>query len=215
MITIYGTYRSRAARVLWCAREAGLQVRLAPVIQAYRVARGTDQGAAMRTDDPAFLAINPQGQIPAMRDGDLILTESMAITLHLARQAVTDIGPRDAAEDAGMQNWAFHAATGIEAAALGILIAVEDGTGGPERLATLAAELARPFARLEGLLARQPWLMGDRFTVADINTAECVRYARPHPTLLADHPALAGWLDRCQARPAFREMWAARTAEAP
>jgi glutathione S-transferase len=215
MITIFGTYRSRAARALWCAGEAGIDVRLEPVIQAYRVARGTDPGGAMRTDEPAYLAINPMGQIPAMRDGDLILTESMAITLYIARQATTDIGPRDAAEDARMQNWAFHAATAIEAAALGILIAVEDGEGGPERLAALAADLARPFARLEALLARQPWLMGDRFTVADIVTAECVRYARPHPTLLGEHPALAGWLDRCQARPAFREMWAARAAETP
>jgi glutathione S-transferase len=56
-------------------------------------------------------------------------------------------------------------------------------------------------------------MLGDRFTVADINTAECLRYLRVHPTLLGEFPVLSAWLDRCQARPAFRAMWAAREAE--
>ena len=55
--------------------------------------------------------------------------------------------------------------------------------------------------------------MGARFTAADINTAECLRYAQPHPTLIGEFPALSAWLARCQARPAFREMWARREAE--
>jgi glutathione S-transferase len=56
-------------------------------------------------------------------------------------------------------------------------------------------------------------MVGGRFTVADINTAECLRYAQGHPTLLAEFPAVKAWLERCQARPAFQTMWAARMAE--
>jgi glutathione S-transferase len=57
------------------------------------------------------------------------------------------------------------------------------------------------------------WLVGQRFTVADINTAECVRYAQGHPTLLGEFPAVKAWLARCQARPAFQAMWTKRNAE--
>ena len=48
---------------------------------------------------------------------------------------------------------------------------------------------------------------------ADLNLAECLRYAQGHPTLLGEFPAVKAWLERCQARPAFQAMWAARLAE--
>lgn len=213
MITIYGVYRSRAARVLWCAREAGVAYAHVPVVQAYRVAKGLDPAGMMATDDPAFLSVNPQGQVPAMVDGDLVLTESMAITLYLAEGSV--IGPRDAAERALTMMWALQAATAIEADGVAMFQAAMAGMteAVAARLDVLAAGLRRPLARLEGHLAGRNWMLGDRFTVADINTAECLRYLRAHPTLLGGFPALSAWLDRCQARPAFREMWAAREAE--
>jgi glutathione S-transferase len=211
MLTIYGCYRSRAARALWCAREAGVAWHHVPVIQAYRVTRGLDPAGTLLTSDAAYLAVNPQGQIPAMTDGGLVLTESMGITLYLAERAVTGIGPRDGAERALMVNWALQAATGIEEAAVGLLQA---GAGDDDRKAALTAALQRPLARLDAHLAGQDWMLGDRFTVADINTAECVRYARAHPPALAPFGHLQAWLDRCQGRPAFREMWAAREAEA-
>jgi glutathione S-transferase len=215
MITIYGVYRSRAARTLWCAREAGVAFAHVPVVQAYRMAKGLDPAGAMTTDDPAFLAINPQGQIPAMTDGDLVLTESMAITLYLADG--TPIGPRDGRERALMLMWALQAATGIEGDAVAMFQATMGGMtlAAAERLDVLARGLRRPLARLEAHLAGQDWMLGDRFTVADINTAECLRYVRAHPSLLTEFPVLSAWLDRAQARPAFREMWAAREAEAP
>jgi glutathione S-transferase len=49
--------------------------------------------------------------------------------------------------------------------------------------------------------------------VADLNLAECLRYAQGHPTLLGEFPAVKAWLDRCQSREAFKKMWAARMAE--
>ena len=55
--------------------------------------------------------------------------------------------------------------------------------------------------------------MGDRFTVADLNVAEVLRYAQPAPELFVDYPAVTAWLAACQSRPAFREMMVAREAE--
>ncbi len=217
MLTIYGVYRSRASRPLWLLEEIGAPFAHVPVIQAHRAKAGTEAAAAITTASAEFLAVNPQGQIPAMRDGDLVLTESLAITLHVARTRGGALGPKDAAELALMEQWALVAATGIEAPALEIQVALGSGridTPEVEAALTLCAErLRRPLARLEGRLAGRIWMVGDRFTVADINMAEVVRYAQGHPTLLAGYPKVTAWLETCQSRPAFQEMWSRRMME--
>ena len=57
------------------------------------------------------------------------------------------------------------------------------------------------------------YLVGRRFTVADINVAEIVRYALPAPELFAAAPQVKAWLSACQSRPAFERMWAEREKE--
>ena len=84
---------------------------------------------------------------------------------------------------------------------------------GQASIAINAEKLRRPLARLNLHLADHPYLVADRFTVADINTAECLRYAQGHASLLAEFPAVKTWLETCQSRPAFQAMWAARLAE--
>jgi glutathione S-transferase len=66
---------------------------------------------------------------------------------------------------------------------------------------------------LEAHLAAQGHLVGGRFTAADINMAEMLRYGATDAALLVPYPAVQGWLAACQARPAFRAMWARRQAE--
>ena len=217
MITLYGVYRSRASRPLWLLAETGTPFTHVPVIQSYRLADPNAADAPLHTASPGFLAVNPQGQIPALEEDGLVLTESLAITLHLARCHGGSIGPASDAETALMEQWALFAATGIETPALEILYLQADGGDktpeGQAQIAVNAEKLRRPLRRLQGHLAAQDWLVGGRFTVADINTAECLRYAQGHPSLLAEFPAVKAWLERCQARPAFQAMWAARQAE--
>lgn len=215
MITLYGCYRSRATRPLWMLFEAGAEFDHIPVIQAYRLPDPAAADAPVNTASPEFLAVNPMGQIPALKDGDIVLTESMAMTLHLARKLGGEIAPRDSAEDALALNWALFAVSSIEPDALSVLMA-SAGPATPEsdaRRATATAALVRPLTRLESALGTQDWLMGGRFTVADLMVAECVRYAQPHPPALAGFPAVTAWLARCQARPAFQKVMAGRMAE--
>ena len=84
---------------------------------------------------------------------------------------------------------------------------------GQGAIAINAEKLRRPLARLQAHLSTHSHLVGDRFTVADLNLAECLRYAQGHPTLLGEFPAVKAWLEKCQSREAFKKMWAARTAE--
>lgn len=215
MPTIYGAFRSRATRPIWLMLEAGVDFTHVPVVQAYRASAA---GAAVTTTSPEFLKINPQSQVPAMQDGDLVLTESLAIALYLARKYGGDLGPRDLAEEGQAMQWALVGATAVETPALDIGYTYMQGTSHTPESQALIAErlttLARPFSRIEAHLQGRDWLMGGRFTVADICLAECVRYCMAHPGAYDPYPALKAWLARCHARPAFQKMWAARNAEA-
>ena len=217
MITLYGVYRSRATRPLWALAEIGVDFRHVPVIQAYRLKDARASDAPLNTASAAFLAVSPIGQIPVMQDDDLILTESMAISLYLARRYGDDLAPRSDAEAALRVNWSLFGATGIEYPALEVHFALSADTADtPEGQANIAVngeKLRRPFAQLQRALDGQDYLIANRFSPADINVAECVRYAQGHTTLLAEFPAVKAWLERCQARPAFQKIWAARSAE--
>jgi len=217
VLTIYGVYRSRATRTLWLAGELDIAFDHVPVIQARRLADPMAADAPLNTLTPSYLAINPMGTIPCIDDDGMVLYESMAINLYLARKYGTSVAPNDAAEDAHMLQWSFFAATEIETTALKISSTFAEGLADSETgkavIEVAARMLRRPFRVLEQHLADKDYLVGDRFTVADLNAAEVVRYAQAHEPLFDAHPAVKAWLERCQSRPAFKAMWDARAAE--
>lgn len=213
MLKIYGVYRSRATRPLWLAGEIGLPFEHVPVIQAYRLPDPNAPGAPVNTRSPEFLKVNPMGSIPSIDDDGFVLHESLAISLYLARKYGGDLGPKDVNEEALMIQWSLFAATSIESSALDIQSAKADTAEGKAQVADAARNLERPFDRLEEHFAKTDYLVGDRFTAADINVAEIVRYARGHAALFASRPALNAWYERCTSRPAYQDMWAKRNAE--
>ena len=217
MITLYGVFRSRASRPIWLLYELGLPFTHVPVIQAYRLPQASAPDAPLNTASPEFLKVNPIGQIPAYVEGGLTLTESLAITNHIARTRGGALGPQTPAEAALIDQWTLLAVTAVEGHALEIMMVTNaGGNKTPEGQATIAIaaeKLRRPLARLEAHLGQHPWLVGDRFTVADINVAECLRYGQSHPTLIAEFPTVTAWLGNCQSRPAFKKMWDARISE--
>jgi glutathione S-transferase len=204
-LKIYGCLRSRATRPVWAAKELGLDYEMVPVIQAYRLPDPAAPGAPLNTASPAFRAINPNGLIPTMEDDGLVLHESLAIALHLARKHGGPIAPRDAKEEALASMWSLWG-RGIEDDCLAILQKRE-----PEAAAN---RLRAPFAVLDAALkAGGGYLIGGRFTVADINLAEIIRYAQPDKSLFAAAPNVQAWIAACQARPAFQAMMKEREAE--
>jgi glutathione S-transferase len=217
MLTIYGVLRSRATRPLWLLAETETAFTHVPVIQSYRLADPTAKDAPLNTLSPEFLAISPQSAVPVMVDGDLVLTESLAITLHLARQYGGDLGPQSPAELALAEQWALFAGISIDLPGIDIIYTYGDGLAetpeGAAKIAAAVERMARPMARLEAHFARHDHLMGDRFTVADIMVAECLRYGQAHKPLHAAYPKTFAWLARCQSRPAFQATMAKRNAE--
>jgi glutathione S-transferase len=217
MPTLYGVYRSRASRPLWLLFELDEAFEHVPVIQAYRLTDAHAPDAPLNTASPAFLKVNPIGQVPAYVEGDLVLTESLAITNHIARTRGGALGPRTPAEAALLDQWTLLAVTAIEGPALEIQTITGQGgdktAEGQAAIAIAAEKLRRPLRRLEAHLSDHDHLVGERFTVGDINLAECLRYSQAYPSLIGEFPAVKAWLERCQSRAAFKKMWAARMAE--
>src|SRR5215211_7300875 len=160
MITIYGVHRSRASRNIWLAHELGIPFKLVPVMQRYRLKEPIPTDI-VHTKSPSFLKVNPNGHVPTMEDDGLVLHESLAINLYLAKKHGGPLAPANVLEDA-----------------------LADG-----------------------------FLVGGRFTVADINVAEIVRYADGAVELFKAAPRAKAWFEACRARPAYRRMWDAREKE--
>ena len=212
MLTIYGVYRSRASRNIWLAEELGIPFKQVPVIQHYR----TVPAGMLHTQSPEFLKINPNGLIPSIDDDGLVLHESLAINLYLARKHGGPVAGATVAEEGEIAMWSLWAATGVEPHAINILyhrLGNPTGVKDPGIADAAVHSLKGPFAVLEKALEKSGWLVGGRFTVADLNAAEIVRYALAAPELFEAAPKVKAWLASCQARPAFKKMWAARDAE--
>ena len=216
MITIYGVYRSRALRNIWFLEEAGVPFRLVPVIQSNRLSDPEAPDAPLHSRHPDYLKINPNGGIPAMDDDGFTLSESFAINFYLARKFGPPIGTDDMAESARFAQWSLFGATEIEPHSIQILynrVQLPPDQRNEARVTEALAALRTPLATLDRALAANGYLVGGRFTVADINVAEVVRYAMPVAGVLDGVPHVKAWYEACHERPAWKKIWAERDKE--
>jgi glutathione S-transferase len=206
-LKIYGISASRAARPLWAALELG--VPFEHIAMTYKA-------GATRTSE--FLALNPNGHIPVVCDerpeGTVTVWESMACALYIARVHGSadglSITPANAREEAEALRWSFWTVTELEKDALTVLMhrmAMPADQRKPELAEQAENRLKVPLSVLEAHLQAQQvqgqaHLAADRFTVADVCVASVANWIRPAPGLLAQFPAVSGWLQACMARDA-------------
>jgi glutathione S-transferase len=194
-LKIYGVARSRAFRTLWMAGELALP---------YEHVKINFTGDTRR---PEYLAINPNGHVPTIDDDGFRLWESMAINLYLAKKYGSNVGglyPPSLEDEARAWQWSFWGMTEVERPALTVLlnrIGPED-----ERDAAAADEaernLAAPLKVLDAAVTATPYLLGDHFTVADLNVAGILAWARQARVNLDAFPKVEAWLKACHDRPA-------------
>jgi glutathione S-transferase len=206
-LTIHGIPASRAVRPLWAATELGLRFTHVPTPY---------QGGATRA--PGFLALNPNGHIPVVVDaraeGDVVVWESMACALYIARHhgeadglSITPATPR---EDAEALRWSYWAVNETEADALTLLmhrVVMPVDRRKPELADAAQRRLAVPLRVIEQHLARQQavgsaYLAARRFTVADLCVASVLNWARSSGELMDACPLTHDWIVRCIERPA-------------
>lgn len=201
-LQIYGIARTRAFRALWVAKEVGVAYEHLPIEIG-------DTGAKT----PEFLAINPNGRLPVIVDDGFVLFESLAITLYLAKKhSPGKLYPATLEGEAKTWQWTMWALTEVDRGvniwslhAVRLPEAERDAAKRDEALKVIA----KPFRILDAAVSKQPYLLGDEFTVADLNVAAVI--SRAIEMDLSAVPHLKAWLTRCLERPAAREALALKT----
>jgi glutathione S-transferase len=202
-LRIYGIARTRAFRAIWVANELGLAYEHVPLEIGEAGARKA-----------AYLAVNPNGRLPAIDDDGFVLWESLAITMYLAKKhAAGRLYPVALEDEARTWQWSLWALSevdrGVNIWSLhAVRLAPQDRD--PLMLAAALKVIGPPFRVLDTALAERGYLLGATFTVADLNVAAVI--SRAIDMELAATPHLAGWLRRCLDRPAARAALALRAA---
>lgn len=218
MLTVYG--EGRGFRVVWLLEEMGLPYRMRPV----DLLGGVD-------NDTEFLAVNPAGFIPALRDGDVTMVESIAIMEYLmARHGPTPLAPdpNDPAFPAYQQF--LHLGEAGLAAQISIVVVSRHFAPEAERNNWGAAKALEVYQSRLGLVTRRlavsPYLAGDRFTAADISVTYALQFAQrtgsaalgeaeqAYVARTSGRAAYKRAMDVCQATKAWTEALAARDAGA-
>ncbi len=194
MIKLYGISRSRAARSLWALEEIGIEYENIPT------------HFTGDTKKPDFLAINPNGRVPVLVDGDLTLFESMAINLYLAKKYDGGLQPKTLEDEARAIQWSFWGVTELEAQLIQMLlhtVMLPEAERDPTQIKAAVETLERPLRVLDGALADRAHLLGDAFTIADLNVASVLSLANIVKLDLAGSANVKRWFDACLSRPAF------------
>ena len=207
MLKIYGIPGSRAIRTLWLCRELGVPFEQVAV-----------NFADPATKTPEFLAVNPSGKIPAIDDDGFALSESMAINFYLAKKHKSPMLPGDLQGEARVLQWSFWVMTEVEKPLLNVMLQRmkppadpqaaqyfrERNPLNPELERTSLETLEKPLTYLNAHLQGRDYLLGNAFTLADLNVASVMLWAPRAKLDLSGKPNAKAWLDRCLARPAVR-----------
>lgn len=198
-LRIYGIARTRAFRALWIAEELGLVYEHLPIEIG-------DAGAG----SPEFRKINPNGRLPFIDDDGFVLFESLAITFYLAKKHSNgELYPATLEAEARAWQWSFWAIAevdrGVNIWSLHAVRLPESERDAAKREEALKV-IAKPFRILDAAVAQQAYLLGDAFTIADLNVAAVI--SRAVDMNLSAVPNLKAWLLRCLARPAAQKVLA-------
>lgn len=198
MLTVWGRTNSvNVQKVLWCAAELGITL------------ERHDAGLAFgKNDEPWYLALNPNGRVPLLVDGEFSLWESNTIVRYLsAKHDFGGLYPEPLELRAESERWMDWQLATL-ARPLGIVfwgLVRAPQTSDPAQIDAAAAELAAAFAVLDAHLERHAFVAGQRFTMGDIPVG-----AFAHRWLALEDfdrpalPALERWHETLAARPAFR-----------
>lgn len=156
-------------------------------------------------DTPAFRALNPFGQIPVIDDAGVVVTESGAILLYLARKS-GKLMPRDLAGEAQVLRWCVAALNTIEVPVLTAwFVDMNDGKGAKASDALHKWSDIR-LKQLDGWLEGREFVATDAFTVADILVTHVLGGGIDESVVKA-YPNVLAFQKRCIARPAWKKTF--------
>lgn len=184
---------TRDLRVLWALEEMQLPFELV----------GMDH-PAHDLNTEAYHRLSPFEQIPAIDDDGVVLSESAAILVYLARKS-DRLMPGDRAAEAQVMRWCFAAMNSVEPPLLSLIVLdwTADGSCGKHR-EFLVGWVNRLLGNLERWFDGREFVATNDFTIADILMAHVLHSGIKDPGLIAPYPRIAAYRERCLARPAWR-----------
>ncbi len=158
---------------------------------------------------PEFLKLSPQGTIPVLVDDGFVLDESLAINLYLAKKfGFGTFYPERPTEEAMAWRWSLWGHGELEAPLQAVFthrFLKPEADRDEAAAATGEAALQKPLAQLEQALDGRQWLVGHRFTVADLNVSSILAPMRIEHIRLGQYDNVRGWIVRCYQRAAAVE----------
>jgi glutathione S-transferase len=195
-IKLIGTINSRATRNVWMLKELGLAFEHDPI-----------NFTSPLLKQPPYSDLNPNGSVPICIVDDFVIWESLAINLYLEQTFPSVISLTSIEERSTAMQWALWVLTEVELHTFNWYVNTVKKPAG-ERDARQAAvaweKLGAPLSALEKTLTDRDYLLGQRFTVADLNTAAAMHRVLWMP--LDSYPNINRWLHRCWRRPAALEV---------
>ena len=197
---IYGISSSRAFRSIWAIEEIGIEYEHVPTSFV-----GDNQ-------TPEYLAVNPNGRIPALVDGDVTLFESMAINLYLANTYAPGLLPTGVAGQAQVWQWSVWGISEIEPLQMQIVVQkffVPEDKRDDKVIGRATKGLTRPLNVLNSALADQAYLLSEEFGLADLNLAGVMELLNMIQLDLSAWPNVQRWLSDCRGRDSYTRAKAA------
>jgi len=184
-------------------RAVAFELGLEPEIIDVNIGQGENR-------TPDYLAINPNGKVPALVDGDVVLWESRAINGYLAsKKPELGLYPADPAKRAEIDQWSYwqaiHLGPAMQKVGFERVLKKLFGRGGADEAAIVGdlKTVADLLPILDAALAGKEWVAGP-LTLADFALASTFMYRKPSRLGLDDHPNVAAWIARLEARPSWQ-----------
>jgi glutathione S-transferase len=198
MLTLYHSPQSRSIRPRWLLEELGVPYE----VKVLSLADGDQK-------KPEYLKLNPNGAVPTLADGDLVLWESAAICQYLADKFPDKrLAPSVGTPERGKYyQWIHYAMCGIEPPAVAIFmhtIRLPEAERVPTVVEGAKQQLAAALKVVDDAVAGREWILGSQFTAADVMVGSTLAWCQMMGMMGDQVPNASAYLARCAARPAFQ-----------
>lgn len=193
-LKIYGISGSRALRSLWAIEETGEAYEQVPV--SYMEDSKTAE----------YLAVNPNGKVPALVDDDVVIFESMAINLYLAKNYAPALYSNESAVESQIWQWSVWGISEIEPLQMPIVLhkfLLPEEKRNEKIIASSEKQLLRPLTMLDKHLAGKNYLIGDTFSIADLNLSAVMLLLQMVKYDYTAFENVTRWANACYERPAL------------
>lgn len=194
MLTIYGSPKSSSGRCFWCLEEAGVEYTAKPI----------DFRAGDHKSE-SFLQVNPNGKVPALTDGDFTIWESLAINNYIADAYKPELLGSSAQERGLVSQWSIWSVADLQVPMIQAfiqLVFVPEERRNAEVIKAAFEKLPAMLNTLENALEGKEYLVANRFTLADLNTAFVVAICDDIKFDLAEYGNINQWRERIAQREA-------------